>query len=220
MQSILIIDDDGEFRKYLREILRDAGYEVEEAALATEAFEVLSRKGFDIVLLDYLMPKKSGIDALEEIKRLQPRAKVIMITAFASIENAVEAIKKGACDYVAKPFKIESLLLTIKMALEEAKFDRGIKKLNLDYTLSALASPIRRNILKLINEGISTRLMGITRQLKIEDHTKVVFHLRMLKDAGLIDQDEDKAYFLTAEGALMLECLQTIERFLNRNVPR
>lgn len=214
MKKILIVDDDKEFRGHLVEVLTGAGYESDCAASAIEACEKLSDLEFDIVLLDYMMPKKSGIDALFEIKRLRPKIKVIMITAFSSIENAIDAIKKGASDYISKPFKIDNFLLTIRRILEEAKFEEGMKELDMDRTLSTLANPIRRNILKLLRDRENTHLMEITRELGIEDHTKVIFHLKMLKEAGIIDQSQGRTYFLTQEGERMIECLKTLEQYL------
>ncbi len=214
MKKILIVDDDGEFRNHLIEVLKEEGYQIDAASSAKEAFALLSTGEFDVVLLDYLMPKQSGVDALSEIKRLRPKIKVIMITAFASIEHAIEAIKRGANDYISKPFKIDHLLLTIRRVLEEAKFEEGMKKIDLDQTLSALASPIRRNILKLLRDREDMHLMEITRDLGIEDHTKVVFHLKMLKAAGVIDQGKGRAYFISKEGIRMIECLKTLEQYL------
>ena len=214
MKKILIVDDDGEFRNYLMEVLKEEGYQIDSASSAKEAYALLNAVEFDIVLLDYLMPKQSGVDAISEIKRLRPKVKVIMVTAFASIEHAIDAIKRGATDYISKPFKIDNLLLTLRRVLEEAKFDEGMKKMDLDQTLSTLASPIRRNILKLLRDREETRLMEITRELGIEDHTKVVFHLKMLKEAGIIDQGKGKAYFLSKEGMRMIECLKTLEQYL------
>jgi len=214
MKKILIVDDDREFRDHLIEVLKEEGYQIESASSAKEAYALLSAVEFDIVLLDYLMPKQSGVDAISEIKRLRPKVKVIMVTAFASIEHAIDAIKRGATDYISKPFKIDNLLLTLRRVLEEAKFDEGMKKMDLDQTLSTLASPIRRNILKLLRDREETRLMEITRELGIEDHTKVVFHLKMLKEAGIIDQGKGKAYFLSKEGMRMIECLKTLEQYL------
>jgi DNA-binding response OmpR family regulator len=207
------VDDDGEFRRHLIEVLKEE-YQVDDASSATEAYEKLGTGNFDIVLLDYMMPKQNGIDALYEIKRLRPKTKVIMITAFASIENAIDVIKKGASDYISKPFKIDNLLLAIRQVLEEAKFEEGMKKLDIDRTLSALASPIRRNILKLLRGRGDIHLMEITRHLQIEDHTKVVFHLKMLKEADIIDQSKGRTYFLTKEGIRMTECLKTLEQYL------
>jgi len=214
MKKILVVDDDGEFRNHLIGVLKEEGYQIDSASSAKEAYALLSAVEFDIVLLDYLMPKQSGVDAISEIKRLRPKVKVIMVTAFASIEHAIEAIKRGATDYISKPFKIDNLLLTLRRVLEEAKFDEGMKKMDIDQTLSTLASPIRRNILKLLRDREETRLMEITRELGIEDHTKVVFHLKMLKEAGIIDQSKGKAYFLSKEGMRMIECLKTLEQYL------
>lgn len=214
MKKILIVDDDRELRDHLTEVLEADGYQTEGAASAKEAHEKLSAEEFDIVLLDYMMPKKSGIDALIEIKGLRPKAKVVMITAFASIENAIEAIKKGASDYISKPFKIEHLLITIRRVLEEAKFEEGMKKLDIDRTLSSLANPIRRNILKILRDRDDIHLMELARDLGIDDHTKVVFHLRILKEAEMIEQNRSRAYFLTKEGLRMVECLHTLERHL------
>ncbi len=214
MKKILIVDDDMELKEHLAEVLRGDGYQTKSASSAKEAYEKLRLEEFDIVLLDYMMPKKSGIDTLIEIRGLRPKAKVVMITAFASIENAIEAIKKGASDYISKPFKIDNLLLTIRRVLEEAKFEEGIKKLDIDRTLSTLANPIRRNILKMLRDRDDIHLMEITRELGIDDHTKVVFHLKMLKEADIIDQNQGRAYFLTKEGLRMIECLKTLEQYL------
>lgn len=215
MKRILIVDDDREFRSNLSEVLKDAGYDADEAQSARQAIEKMGDNEFDVVLLDFMMPKMSGMDALLELRKIQPRTKVIMITAFATVENAVDAIKKGASDYISKPFKIDELLTTIRRVLEEARFEEGRKKLDFDDTLSSLGNPIRRNILRLLCTKEVMRLMEITRDLGIDDHTKVVFHLRILKEAGIIEQNSDKLYSLTKEGATTLNCLKTLENYLS-----
>jgi len=215
MKKILVVDDDAELRENLTEILKNEGYHTDEASTAREAIDKAANDGFDIVLLDFMMPKMTGIDALLEIRRQRPKAKVIMITAFATIENAIDAIKKGATDYIAKPFKITELLTTIRRAIEEARFEEGLQRVDVDHTLSSLANPIRRNILKLISGRQTMRLMELTRELGIEDHTKVVFHLKILKEAGIIEQDREKAYALTREGAKTVDILKTLENYLS-----
>src|SRR3990170_708170 len=214
MKKILIVDDDAELRSHLSEVLKEKGYQIDSAASAIEAYEKLALVEFDVVLLDYMMPKKKGIEALVDIKSLRPRIKVIMITAFASIENAIDAIKGGASDYVSKPFRMDSLLSAIRRVLEEAKFEECIRKMDLDQTFGTLANPIRRKILKLLQRSEGARLMEITRDLNIEDHTKVVFHLKMLKEAGIIDQNMGKGYVLSNEGVRIIDCLKTVDRFL------
>ena len=214
MIKILIVDDDAEIRSHLAEVLTGADYETDAAASAKEALEKIRRREYDIVLLDVMMPKMSGLDALSELRRLGPKTKTIMITAFATVKNAVDAIKKGASDYISKPFKIEELLTTIRRVLEEAKFEEGINKIDVDHALSSLANSIRRSILKLLFVRGAMRLMEITRELGIEDHTKVVFHLKILKEAGIVEQDREKTYSLTKEGLRTLDCLKTIEHYL------
>jgi len=211
MKKILIVDDDAELRSHLIEILSGEGYEIDSASSAKEALEKSQTQMFDVVIMDFMMPKMNGIDALQEMRKRYPRTKVIMNTAFASVENAVDAIKKGASDYISKPFKIPDLLTTIRRVIEETKFEDGVKRLDLDKTCNAIASPIRRNILKLLNDIGPMRLMEITRVLSIEDHTKVVFHLKMLKEAGIVEQDQEKNYCLSDAGNKAMDCLKKME---------
>ena len=214
MKKILIVDDDAEFRLNLTEVLMGAGYQTESAASAQEAIARSEAEEFDIILLDFMMPKMNGIDSLLTLRRVRPKTKVIMITAFATVENAVDAIKKGASDYISKPFKIEALLTTIRRVLEEARFEVCVNNLDLDRTLSSLANPIRRNIIKLLHARENMRLMEITRELGIDDHTKVIFHLKLLKEAGIVQQDKEKSYSLAKEGTKTIDCLRMLENYL------
>ena len=92
MSIILIVDDDKEYRENLKEILDNAGYPNDMAGSAKQAMQKLGDQQFDVVLLDFMMPGIDGINALGEFKKISPNSKIIMITAFASIENAVIAI--------------------------------------------------------------------------------------------------------------------------------
>lgn len=212
MKKILIVDDDADFRSYLIEVLKKDGYQTESVSSAQEAIDLASVQVFDVVLLDFMMPKMNGIDVLIALRKSMPKTRVIMITAFASIENSVVSIKKGASDYISKPFKIHELLTTIRRVLEEAKFEERMDKVFFDQTLTSLANPIRRNILKLLQSRDRMRLMEITRELAIDDHTKVIFHLKMLKEAGAIEKNEDKYYYLTEAGKSTIDCLKTMEK--------
>lgn len=212
-EKILIIDDDEELRDNLVEILADSGYDVETACNGEEALQKIV-SGFDIVLLDFMMPGMNGLEVLVEIKKISP-AKVIMITAFATTDNAVSAIKSGASDYVSKPFMIENLLVTIKRVLEEARFEKNLLKFDMDFTLSSLANPIRRNIIRLLHTHEKMRLMEFTRELDISDHTKVIFHLKSLKGSHIICHNKDKSYSLTQEGSKLFDCLTILECHIN-----
>jgi len=212
--KILIVDDDAELRSHLVDILNEEGYETDFASSGKEALEKCQAQTFDIVLMDFMMPKMSGNEALKELRKHHPRTKVIMITAFASVENAVDAIKNGASDYISKPFKIDDFLTTIRRVIEETKFENRVKKLDQDKAFNAIASPIRRNILTMLSDSGPMRLMEITRELGIEDHTKVVFHLKILKEATIIEQDNERVYGLSEAGYKTIECLKKMEQIL------
>ena len=215
MSKILIVDDDKEYRENLKEILDNAGYSNDMAGSANQAMQKLGEQKFDVVLLDFMMPGIDGINALGEFKKISPNSKIIMITAFASIENAVVAIKKGASEYISKPFKIEALLLMIKQVIEELRFEGNIKKLKLEGTLSSLSNSIRREIIRLFQTSKKIRLMETARKLDIEDHTKLIFHLKTLKEAKILQQDMKHAYLLTKGGKKVLECLKILDNYLS-----
>lgn len=214
MKRILVVDDDKELRTHLVEILKGAGYHSDEATSGSEAVLKAAPGEYDVILLDMIMPKGSGADALVEIRKVAPRSKIIMITAFATIENAVDAMKRGAYEFISKPFKINDLLTTIRRVLEESRVEECAGSKDLDALLSALSNPIRTKIIRLILSRKSMRLMELARELSIEDHTKVIFHLKILREAGIIGQDREKSYVLTGEGEKAAHCLKIIDKHL------
>jgi len=115
---ILVVDDERLIRRGLSQALKDLGYATDEAGTAGEAVAALGRDMPDLVLLDYKLPDRSGIEVLREVQRTSPRTPVVMITAHASVGGAVEAMKHGAYDYVGKPFELDELMQTVARALE------------------------------------------------------------------------------------------------------
>ena len=105
MKKILVIDDDDGVRTTLSDLLRCKGYYICEAFSGKDAIEMVKSEDFDIVLLDLMMPRMDGIDTLRELRRLSPKTRVIMITAFATVENAVDAIKKGQATIYLNPLR-------------------------------------------------------------------------------------------------------------------
>jgi len=209
---ILVVDDDRELRETIIEILVDAGFAVSAAGSGEEALAILQGQSYDLVLLDMIMPGLGGQEILPLLKRQAPRARVIMITAFATVENAVAAMRRGADDYLTKPFKVDELLTAVRRTLEEARLvDCGFQ-IEMDSTFSCLANPIRRDILNLIGREQRLRFMDITRHLGIEDHTKMNFHLKMLRAADLVGQDEHKYYVLTQQGVRIMACLSQLTK--------
>ncbi|PLX91016.1 MAG: hypothetical protein C0619_08380 [Desulfuromonas sp.] len=214
MFKILVVDDDKDMRDNIVEILTQSDFEIAVAEDGEDALEQVKDVSFDLVLLDLLMPGISGMDVLPMIKRESPSTQVIMVTAFSTIDNAVEAMRKGADDYITKPFKINELRMTVRKCLEQAKFKSCKMLLDMDDTFSSLANSIRREILLLIDREGKIRFMDICRSLEIEDHTKVNFHLKVLKEASLVRQDERKFYALSEAGRTVIDCLSTVVKGL------
>ena len=117
--KILVIDDEEIARKNIEHVLTKENYNVMTAKNGAEAFKILDEQEFEIVLTDIKMEGLDGFAVLEKVKAKYPNTKVIMITAYAAVDNAVEAIKRGAFHYIAKPFKIEEIKLAIKQAIQD-----------------------------------------------------------------------------------------------------
>ncbi len=122
--TILVVDDDTVARDLLVEALRKEGYEVEGAADGAEAIERGRQKRFDLVLTDFRMGAVDGIAVLRDFKQRSPDTSIVLLTAFGSMEGAIEAIKQGAYDYLAKPFKKEEIKLVVQRSLEHSRLVR------------------------------------------------------------------------------------------------
>ena len=119
-QSILVVDDDLAHRVMLKKLLGGWGYDVSEADDGAGAIEAVSARSFDLILMDIRMLKVSGIEALEKIKIINPAIPMIIMTAYASVETAVNALKKGAYDYLTKPLDFDELKIAIGRATEHS----------------------------------------------------------------------------------------------------
>lgn len=119
MAKVLIVDDEQSIRYVLREILEDEKYEVADAANGHEAYELLQKEAFDVVLSDVKMPKMDGIELLEKVVNEGIDTQFIMISAHGTIDTALEATRKGAFDFIEKPPDLNRVLLAIRNALEK-----------------------------------------------------------------------------------------------------
>jgi two-component system, NtrC family, nitrogen regulation response regulator NtrX len=121
MADILIIDDEKSIRKTLSEILSYEGYKIDEAVDGEEGLKKFSEKTYDVVLCDIKMPKLDGIEFLDRSKLINADVPVIMISGHGNVDTAVEAVKKGAFDYISKPPDLNRLLITLRNALDKQK---------------------------------------------------------------------------------------------------
>src|SRR5215831_7660545 len=117
--NVLVVDDDSTTRDLLSEVLSEEGHAVVTSGSGEEALEIGRRQSFDVIISDMkLGPNLNGLDVLRTYKAIQPESEVILITAFGSMETAIEAVKAGAFDYISKPFKLEEVLLIVGRALQ------------------------------------------------------------------------------------------------------
>lgn len=128
-RRILIVDDEPIARENLEHILKKEGYETLLAADGQQAIDLLRREDIDLVLTDLRMKGRDGMAVLVETKRLRPETEVVVITGYASVDTAVEAMRQGAYDYIAKPFKIDELRLVVQKALEKTSLRQEVQSL-------------------------------------------------------------------------------------------
>lgn len=121
MPNVLIVDDEKSIRKTLREILEYEKYKVEEAENGQEGLAAIRENNYDVVLLDIKMPKMDGMEVLEKALEIAPDLPIIMISGHGNIDTAVEAVKKGAYDFISKPPDLNRLLITVRNALDKGE---------------------------------------------------------------------------------------------------
>ncbi len=151
--SILIVDDEVELRKSVLSVLSshnpDFDFQVKEASTGQEALNALERQSFDLVLMDVRMPEMSGLEALAEIKAKDPRTFVVIMTAHANLQDAVQAIRDGAYDYIEKPVQPERLSQIIKKALETQEMVSSL----------AISAPV-------LDDDIDTEFVGSNQKMR------------------------------------------------------
>ena len=330
--KILFVDDDESILDAAKTALEVYGYSVEVASSGEECLKKL--EGVDVVFLDIKMPGMDGIETLKEIKKRKPSLPVVMITAYATVDTAIEAMKIGASDYIRKPFDMEELEKSILAAIEDVKFrkiedvrsgdcfeefQRMVKKhgicitrnveavkdmekidvvemeehlrprkvediknevktllksgsvilltdleyllkgntieeikefvnwlnrlaltrnaklilsanlkkvgkdekkmlqelitnIHLDVVSDSISNYLRRKIIELLSTGEKYPFTKIAQELGIEENPKLSFHLKKLKDDGVLEQDDEKRYYLSKMGREIAELINDIKK--------
>ncbi len=178
--NILILDDEEVLQDILTILIRKDGHQPFSAMTGEEGLALLEREEIDLVLLDLMLPGMHGMEVLREIRKHQPDVVVVVITAFSSIESAIDAMREGAFHYIPKPFKNEEVLLTVRKGLEQRRltsenrslkeqlrqrfaFDNIIgksKPMQQVYDLIQLAAPSKSNIMVLGESGTGKELVA------------------------------------------------------------
>jgi len=153
MPRILVVDDEPAIRSGLAEVLREEGYEVDEAGDAQSALTRLRDELVDLICTDVRMPGMDGLELVERVKRESPETEVIVITGFASLQSAVDAVKRGAEDYLAKPFDLDEVRLTVKRTLEkkalrdrQSRLERRVQHLSPGPSLLGKSAAFQRSV--------------------------------------------------------------------------
>ena len=128
-EKILVIDDEVSILEVVKLGLEEAGFKVDVFSDPIEALNAFSESNYDAVLTDINMPEMSGLEVLRRCKKINPESVVILITAYSSIDSAIEAIRGGALDYIRKPFRMEELILRLNEALDRIKIKKSLKNL-------------------------------------------------------------------------------------------
>ena len=129
MSNILLIDDERAIRKTLTDILSFEGYKIREAGDGEEGLKMFQEKNYDVVLCDIKMPRMDGIEFLDKASAINPDVPIIMVSGHGNIETAVDAVKKGAFDYISKPPDLNRMLITIRNAMDKNKLSKETRVL-------------------------------------------------------------------------------------------
>jgi len=151
--SILIVDDEQLIREMLSSALSQEGFKCHEAANVDEAFSVLDKKRIDLVISDIMMPGRSGVELLKDLKQIDHDIAVLMITGLTDTNTAMECIRLGADDYIAKPFSINRVVLTVKNLIERRclALEKKSYQIGLEFKVQEKTEQVRRTMLELQN---------------------------------------------------------------------
>jgi putative nucleotidyltransferase with HDIG domain len=193
--KILVMDDEIQIRDWLALRLGQQGYNVITASNGNEGIARIRREEFDIAILDIMMPEMDGITALGHIKKINPEIEVIMVTGFGTMETVVESIRRGACDYIRKPFNIEEILVVVEKVLEKKELKETIALYDAS---KALVSTIEfEQLLKIIIDLATGILKSDDVSLMLLDNKKKLYIAAA--SYGLKDETKQKARLAIGE---------------------
>ncbi len=177
MQTILVVDDERVIREGCRRLLAPEGYAVLTAEHGREALDLLSTESPDLILCDLVMPVMGALEVLEEVKANYPDLPVIIITGHGTVADAVEAMQKGAYDFVTKPFRADHLMLIVKRALERRALERCARELQQAQARNLYDLSVERSRTRTIINCMADGVMVTNRDLEIVLHNPALLRL-------------------------------------------
>ena len=139
---ILVIDDEGIVLDSCRRIFSGEGYEVVTTDSARKGLELATEGRFDVILCDWKMPELDGIDTVEMIDKRSPDSAIVMITGYPAVERATEALKRGAVDYVAKPFTPEEIVAAVHKAMKRKEQEKAKGAMDMEKIVRSISFPV------------------------------------------------------------------------------
>ncbi len=212
--KVIVVDDDVSILRILKQLLKDKGYNVFAASDGKEAIELISVNDFDLVITDLMMPENNGLEVLRKAKEKNPKTQVIMITGFATLDSAIEALKLGAFDYIRKPFKLAEFDVTIRNAVDKIHLIKSNEML-----LKHLKESHKR-----LQETVKNSVSVIEKDIEALDTTEgdgemEVLRAEVLNKYGLVGntvpfhmRNEEE------EGAVMLDEMERLGQLLEKGI--
>ena len=189
-ETILVVDDEYQVRETLAGFLSAKGYLVDAADSGSCALELMKEKTYDLVLSDLVMKDIDGLDLLKESKTKYPESPFLLITGYASVDTAIEALRFGAYDYLQKPLNYEELLLKVKSALEVARLRREKETAELE----------KGNLLKKLKHYSSNLESIVEKRTRTIKRSQEALKASEKKYMGLVENSPDIIYVLNPEG--------------------
>jgi len=210
--QVLVIDDDAGMRSTLFDILEETGYEVRGYGKGGEALDWLKRNPFDVVIVDIKLPDMDGMKLLEQIKLINPESAVVIITGYASVESAVEAMKEGAYAYTIKPFNIDELRTIVKKAVRSIRLAQENKRLIDDLQRSNIELAKANHRLKELDRMKSEFLANMSHELRTPLNSVIGFSELIIDGiAGDINQKQIRYLSnIRASGKTLLQLIDDI----------
>jgi DNA-binding NtrC family response regulator len=182
---VLIVDDDHSSRIFLQKIIEREGYQSTLFAKGEDALKELRKKSYDLIITDLIMEEMNGIEVLKGAKSIDPHIGVIILTGHASIQTAIEALRLGASDYLAKPINVDELRIRVKKALERQKLEKRLTEIERRITFNATVTTANHEI----NQPLTVILSGID-MLRMElkkrgiDDPKIMNYFSLIQRSG------------------------------------
>ena len=159
--AILVVDDELGFREALRRVLGNRGYAAETAANGEQALDLASRKPFGLALVDLKMPGIDGFEVIERLRTISPQTLCIVVSAFATVESAVQSTKKGAFDFVVKPFVPDDLMVVVRRAEERWRLAAEAERLRQERDAHLLEIATEKSRLRTIIESMADGVLVV-----------------------------------------------------------